>query len=75
MQARIEFVGSDVPQAKQLLYLSSNGEIPVSQHAAAEALSALDTTLGMRTDSGTQAILRDMRGLSVQARDQSAYDF
>lgn len=74
VQKRIEAIGSEIQQAKQLLYLSADREVIVTPATAKASLDALDMLVQQGIDPDAAGILKDMRNLIEQARDQSAYD-
>ncbi len=75
VQQSVRSMGGNEPQAMVALSLMADREVPVAQHAVKDALAALDMLLAMGPDPETTGLLRDVRRLVVQARDQTAFDY
>ncbi len=73
VQAAVEAVDSDSPQAKQMLYLAADRGITSDPHSVNEAMRALASLPQLGIDPEIIGILNDMRELVRQSRDQDAY--
>lgn len=73
VQAGVDAVDSDSPQAKQMLYLAADRGITSDPHSVNEALRALESLPGLGIDPEIVGLLKEMQELVRQARDQDAY--
>lgn len=73
VQANVEAVGSESPQARQMMYLAADRGVTSDPHSVNEAMHALDSLPQLGIDPDIVGLLRDMRELVRQSRDQDAY--
>ncbi len=73
VQAAVEAVDSDLPQAKQMLYLAADRGVTSDPHSVNEALRALESLPKLGIDTEIVGLLKEMQELVRQARDQDAY--
>lgn len=73
VQAGIEAVDSEMPQAKQMLYMAAKRGVTSDPHSVNEALRALESLPGLGIDPEIVGLLKEMHELVRQARDQDAY--
>ncbi len=73
VQAGVEAVGSDSPQAKQMLYLAADRGVTSDPRSVNEAMRALESLPQLGIDPDIVGLLNDMRELVRQSRDQDAY--
>ncbi len=73
VQAGIEAVDTESPQARQMLYLAADRGVTSDPHSVNEAMRALASLPQLGIDPDIVGLLNEMRELVRQARDQDAY--